>query len=214
MKLIPRLRLSIQRYFYSVMLLLAAAAGNSLAADAEAAKTVEQFHGTLLEIMRNGESLGFQGRYDTLKPVIQDNFDTQLIARVIMGRYWGSLSEEQKQEFIDVFNELSIATYASRFNSYDSESFEYLGTESLNKQRVLIQTRMTKPNGEDVKFDYLMHQRDGKWYIMSVVAQGVNDLSLKRAEYSSIMDEKGFDGLIAELHNKIAILKPEGNNAG
>ena len=214
MKLIPKTRLSILRYFCSVILLLAAATGNSPAADAEAAKTVEQFHGTLLEIMRDGESLGCQGRYDILKPVIESSFDTSLIARVIMGRYWDGLSKEQKQQFINVFNELSISTYASRFSRHDGESFEYLGTEALNKERVLVQTRMTRPNGEDVKFDYLMHQRDGKWYIMSVVAQGVNDLSLKRAEYSSIMDEKGFDGLIAELLNKIAILKPEDNSAG
>ena len=200
--------LHMRRLLFIVALLSGLVAGKTLAAEARAADTVEQFHNTLLEVMRNSDSLGFGGRYDTLKPVIENSFDTPLIARVIMGRYWEGLSTEQKQQFINTFNELSIATYASRFNSYDGESFEHLTTEPLNKQRVLVQTRMIKPDGDNVKFDYLMHQRDGEWYIMSVVAQGVNDLSMKRAEYSSIMEEKSFSGLIDELHSKIAALRP------
>lgn len=173
-----------------------------------AVATVEQLHDALVQAMQNGEQLGYQGRYDKLKPVIESAFDIPLIARVIMGRYWGDLSDSQKNEFIQVFKQLTIATYANRFDSYDGESFKYLGTESLKKARVLVQTQLEKPNGEKVSFDYLLHQRKEQWYIMSVVAQGVNDLSLKRAEYSSIMESRGFDGLISDLRDKIAALEP------
>lgn len=214
-RLIANPCLPARQFACAVVILLALSTGTlARAADPAAPTTVEQFHETLLKIMRNADSLGFSGRYDTLKPVVEDNFDTPLIAKVILGRHWESLNDDQKQQFIDIFNELSIATYASRFSSYDGEDFEYLGTESLNKQRVLVRTRMTKPDDDDVKFDYLMHQRDGKWYIMSIVAQGVNDLSMKRAEYTAIMESRGFDGLVAELHGKIAALKPANNNNG
>lgn len=211
-RLIAGLYLPGRQFACAVVILLAFTGTYARAADPEAPATVEQFHETLLQIMRNAESLGFDGRYDTLEPVVQSNFDTPLIAKVILGRHWQSLNDEQKQQFINIFNELSITTYANRFSSYDGEKFEYLGTESLNKQRVLVRTRMTRPDGDDVKFDYLMHQRDGNWYIMSIVAQGVNDLSLKRADYTAIMESRGFDGLVAELNDKIAALKPENNN--
>lgn len=179
------------------------------AASAEARTTIDNFHETLLKVMQAGKDLGYEGRYEILQPAIANSFDTPLIAKVVLGRYWDKLSSEQQQQFINVFEKLSVSTYASRFNDYAGESFEYVGTEPLNKERVLVQTRLTKSDNETVSFDYLMHQRDGKWYIMSVVAQGVNDLSLKRAEYTSIMENKGYDGLMTELRNKIAALQPE-----
>lgn len=207
-QLTKRLDVSIRLFFCATIMLLGGAGNNASAADSDAAKPVEDFHKTLLHIMKDADRLGYEGRYEALQPAIENRFDTPLIAKVILGHHWEKLNDDQKQQFIETFNELSIATYASRFDSYDGESFEYLGTQSLNKERILVQTRLKKTDGEDVKFDYLMHQRDGEWYIISVVAQGVNDLSLKRTEYTSIMEKKGFDGLLSELRSKIAALKP------
>lgn len=193
---------------FTLILLLAADRPVMAAEEAAATETVEKLHNTLLEAMRDSEQLGYQGRYDKLKPVIESTFDLPLIAKVIMGRYWNELDARRQEEFTQVFKRLTIATYANRFNSYEGESFEYLGTEGLNKQRMLVQTQLEKPNGEKVGFDYLMHQHEGKWYIISVVAQGVNDLSLKRAEYSAVMETRGIDGLISDLRKKISALEP------
>jgi len=193
----------------SAALLCLLACGGTATADSSAVEKINEFHDTLLEVMQGGDSLGFQGRYDTLKPIIENNFDTPLIARVVLGRYWQELGDEQKQRFIETFSELSIATYASRFNNYDGEQFEYIGTEPLNKGRILVQTHMVTSDGDTVRFDYLMHQREGNWYIMSVVVRGVNDLSLKRAEYTSIMESQGYDALIRNLQDKIASLRAE-----
>ncbi len=48
-----------------------------------------------------------------------------------------------------------------------------------------------------------MQPNNGRWSIMSVIADGVNDLSLKRTEYKAIIKEKGFDGLVNDIENKI-----------
>ena len=39
---------------------------------------------------------------------------------------------------------------------------------------------------------------------MNVVAQGVSDLSLKRADYTAVIKTEGFDSLINRLEKKIA----------
>ncbi|MEE8316618.1 MAG: ABC transporter substrate-binding protein [Syntrophobacteria bacterium] len=38
---------------------------------------------------------------------------------------------------------------------------------------------------------------------MNVVAEGVSDLSLKRADYTSYLKKKGFDALLRKLNEKI-----------
>ena len=48
-------------------------------------------------------------------------------------------------------------------------------------------------------------QKDGgHWRIVNVVADGVSDLSLRRAEYTETMQKKGFTALIAHLKAQIA----------
>ncbi len=174
-----------------------------LADDTAAVAVIEKFHASLINIMQNADSLQFQGRYDTLAPVLESSFDTPLISQVILSRYWSTLSEEQQKQFVDLFNRLSISTYASRFDSYSGDSFKTTSVEELKKGRLLVKTEMTRQNDKPVKFDYLVHQKAGKWYIISVIADGINDLALKRAEYAAIINDKGFDNLVNEIENKI-----------
>jgi ABC-type transporter MlaC component len=51
-------------------------------------------------------------------------------------------------------------------------------------------------------FEYLL-QRDGEdWEIINIVADGVSDLALKRAEYQRLFASGGIDGLIAALERQ------------
>lgn len=172
-------------------------------------KVVGELHQALLDVMKNAETLGYQGRFDKLYPVISSMFDTPLIVQVILSRYWKDLDELQQQNFIDLFRHLSVATYASRFDSFDGEQFNELSKQELKKGRLLIKTQLLRPNDDPVNLDYLMHENDGKWYIISVIADGVNDLSLKRAEYGSVIKEKGFEGLTNDIRTKIHDMENE-----
>jgi phospholipid transport system substrate-binding protein len=168
-------------------------------------RVVEALHSALLEAMQHSSELGYEGRYRRIEPVITANFDTPLIVKVILSRYWDELTPEQQQEFVELFRRLSVATYASRFNDYDGEVFVEVGREDLKSERVLVKTEMRRPSGKPVRLDYLMHRNgNGDWLIISVIANGVNDLSLKRAEYAAVIREKGYDGLVADIRRKIA----------
>lgn len=183
----------------------------SIADSADAVRVVEEFHDVLIDVMKNSDKLKFQDRYNKLEPVIKSKFDTPLISQVIISRYWNELNEEKQKQFIDLFNRLSISTYASRFNSYSNESFKTVGVEDLKKGRLLIKTEFLQPGENPVKFDYMVHQKDGNWYIISVIADGVNDVALKRAEYATIINDRGFDNLVSELETKIKDLSDSGD---
>lgn len=192
------------RYLQHIFgLFLIASSFTAYADEANAIAIVEKFHGTLINIMQNADSLQFQGRYDTLAPVLESTFDTPLIAQVILSRYWSDLNEVEQEQFVDLFNRLSISTYASRFDSYSGEAFKTIGVEELKRGRLLVKTEMARENDKPVKFDYLVHQKAGNWYIISVIADGINDISLKRAEYVAIIGNKGFDNLVNEIESKI-----------
>ena len=170
-----------------------------------AVSVVDSLHQALIKAMQTPES--FSERYAQLSPVIENTFDTPVIARVILSRYWNDLDETQQSAFIERFDDLSISNYASKFDDFGGEKFRLLGQQELKKGRLVIKTELVKPDGEAVRFDYILHEREGKWLIISVIADGVNDLSLKRSEYGTIMENDGFDVLLAEIDKKIQALK-------
>ena len=174
--------------------------------------TIETLHQTLLEVMQNAHKLGFQGRYQRLEPIIRASFDFPRIASIVVGRYWRKLDPASQQEFLRVFSRLSIDTYANRFDDYDGEQFEYVGTHDSKRGRKIVRTKLVKSDGETVQFVYLLQNKDGKWLILNVIADGVSDLSLKRAEYSHIIKDKGFDTLLDKLREKLVLLEKPGTS--
>lgn len=174
-----------------------------VAAADSATQVIENLHAELLAVMKQAKELGYEGRYQRLDPIVTSSYDLPFIAKFVMGRQWKTLSAEQKSEFVKTFIKLSIATYAANFSGYSGERFKTISNEELRKGRLLVKTVLIRSSGGEVTLDYVLHQRDNRWRIINAIAEGVSDLSLKRADYSSYLKKKGFDGLLAKLKEKI-----------
>ncbi len=190
-------------------LLAVSAALPSAAENADALATVDNLHAALLGIMQNAKSLGYGGRRDRIAPVVESSFNLPFITRFTLGRYWADLSSEQQDIMVDALVRLTIANYASRFNGYSGERFETISTKPARKGRELVRTVLEVNNdpADNVSLDYLLQETAGTWRIVSVVANGVSDLSLKRADYGAVMKSQGFDSLLARLNDQIADLE-------
>lgn len=185
----------------------------AVAQESSSTKVVEQFQDTLIAVMKDAESLGYEGRYARLAPAVRQSHDLPLIARVAIGRYWSQLDQEQKALLVDRFSELSIATYASRFDSYSGQTFEALSDERVGDDEAVVHTQLIEPDGNTRRFDYLLRRTAEGWRIVNIIVDGVSDLALKRAEYTSIVRREGFDSLIAKLEEKITqYSQPKGSS--
>ena len=174
-----------------------------VAASDSATQVIENLHAELLAVMKQANELGYEGRYQRLDPIVTSSYDLPFIAKFVVGRHWNDLSGGQKSEFVKTFTKLSIATYAANFNGYSGETFKTISNEELRKGRLLVKSVLIKADGGEVTLDYILHQRENRWRIINAIAQGVSDLSLKRADYSSYLKSNGFDALIAKLNDKI-----------
>jgi len=95
-------------------------------------QVIQKLQSSLLQVMREGEKLGYEGRFKFLEPVIDQSHDTETIIKTILGAtYWSQLDSEQKKLVVDTFRQLSIATYAGRFTHHDGEQFEVIEQRDL-----------------------------------------------------------------------------------
>lgn len=178
-----------------------------LAETSSPAATVERLHSALLEVMKEADALGIEGRRDYLAPVIRESFDLALISRIILGRRWDELSQDEQAQMVDTFTRLTITTYAARFDGFSGQSFRTVEEKSMNRGRKLVRTELVRPADEPVHLDYVLHETHGRWRIVNVVAEGVSDLSLKRADYGSVIKREGFKTLMQKLEGQIDDLK-------
>ena len=169
-----------------------------------AKQLVEEFQTTLIDVMKNGQNLAYQGRYDKLFPAIMRSHDLTKIARSVVGKEWENLTEKQQTDLVDVFVRLSVASYAHNFKSYSGESFKFDSEEQTSRGGIVIHSSLLIPDGKAVRFDYMLKEKNNGWAIINIIADGVSDLALKRSEYTSILQRQGFDALISQINEKIA----------
>lgn len=177
--------------------------GAAWAEEATARQIVEEFQNQLIEVMKQGPSLGFQGRYDKLDAAVRKSHDLPKIARIVVGKQSEELTPEQQAKLEAVFSKLSVSAYAHNFKSYSGESFSFVSEEETGRGGVVIHTNLLIPGEKDVKFDYMMKKKDDGWQIINIIADGVSDLALKRSDYTSVLSREGFDALIAKINEKI-----------
>lgn len=167
---------------------------------------VQSLYNTLLTTMRNGASLGPQGRYAQLEPVVRRVFDIPLMTRLAVGPEWAALSAAQRQQVSDAFARYITAIYAERFDSYAGERLQVTG-EQPGADGTIITSQIVKSNGEPVNVNYLMHDNAGVWQIADVYLDGtISELATRRSEFASILHASGIDGLIQSLNTKAAAL--------
>ncbi|MEM7097580.1 MAG: ABC transporter substrate-binding protein [Pseudomonadota bacterium] len=190
----------IRRFFlvllaYSVVSVNAAETQPDDNAQDHAQAKVEALHQALLQAMQLSEQAA---REALLTPVIQQTFDLKNIARISVGRTWRKLSQEDQASFTDQLGVLVVATYADRFDSYNEQQFVTDEIKGVKTGHV-VHTRIIRKNDEPVTLDYYL-RGDG---IFNVVADGVSDLSLRRADYNSIIKQNGFAALQAHVALKV-----------
>ena len=105
---------------------------------ATAKQVVEKFQSELIAVMKDGKKLGYAGRYQKLSDPISNSHDLTKIARIVVGKEWEKLSEDQQQKLTDIFIRLSIASYAHNFKDYSGESFGFDSEEETTRGGVVV----------------------------------------------------------------------------
>ncbi len=177
---------------------------SGLAQNAAPIAIIKNFQNELVSTMKAAERLRFEGRYKRLAPAVRESHDLAAIAQIALGPYWNEFSDTQAVKLIGAFTRLSIATYADRFDDYSGETFETQSSEKLSPDVAAVHSVLTQSDGDEVRFDYLLRRDDDQWRIVNIVVDGVSDLALKRAEYSEIMANEGFNALLGKIKEKIA----------
>ncbi len=161
--------------------------------------TVTTLQQGLIEAAELGGTI--EERYRALEALIVATHDLPYIAEFALRRQWSGLAEADRQRFVVAFRRLSVMTYAARFQAVGRGTFRPIeqGNSLDASGRAQVTTAVARADMPDVSLEYLLHESQEGWRIINIVADGVSDLALKRAEYQRLFANGGIDALVVEL---------------
>ena len=187
------------KFFFPLLLILLLWTGRAHPEE-DPGVQVDRLHATLLESMQSGGD--HAQRAARIQDVVLRLFDFETIARVSVGREWGNMTETDRTRLVELLKRLSVATYADRFDSYEGQRFERTGVQ-ISTTGSVVKSVIVRSNGERVALHYYF--RSGR--IFNVVADGVSDLALRRADYGSILKREGLPALFRHVEQNVADLE-------
>ena len=139
-------------------------------------------------------------RREKLEVIIGQRFDYEEMAKRTLSAKWKKLNAEQRNEFVELFQQFLTHSYVGNVDGYSGEQVEYL-KERLKGDFAEVQTKVVSPKVQ-IPLDYRLLKKNEKWGVYDVVIDGVSLTKNYRGQFSRIIKSSSFDGLLDKLRSK------------
>ena len=142
-------------------------------------------------------------RQRRFRRILQRACDIPAIARFTLGRYWRIASKQQRQEYVELFEDFIVQSYAVRFKDYNGESFEVGEVREVGRKDKLVITEIAQTKGPPIRVSWRVRGNDA-YRIVDVVVEGISMGITQRDEFASVIRKHGgkIEGLLAALRKK------------
>jgi phospholipid transport system substrate-binding protein len=142
-----------------------------------------------------------------LRKIAEKYFDFNYMAKSAMGTHWRALTPAQRKQYVPAFEDYVLATYLTTLQQNTVQA-----ASSALKDRVTyddpedaaVASEVHLPMvQEPLHVAYMLHKQNGGWRLYDIVVDNVSTLGNYREQFNKIMDNGGFDKLLAGLksHN-------------
>ncbi len=175
------------------------------------AKVVSRFDQSLLATMKAGKSAGMLKRCAIMRTAVRSSFGLPFISRLVLGHYWNSFTPTQQTRFMHLFSRLVAVTYAYNFNGYGGQEIKIDRSLVRGNNAYVYTTFFTPGHGHKHQFDYVLHHSGNRWLIVNIVADGVSDMAIRRAEYQAFLHHGSVAALLNAIQHQYEMLLKMGS---
>jgi len=126
--------------------------------------------------------------YQSLREVTQESVDYPYLSKLVMGKYYRRANDEQKEQFLKVFQRTLIKTYGKTLVSFNIKDYKLQKNKTQspkpNKQKVVV--KVASSNGQEYTLINYMVLKDGQWKLVNIVLDGFNLRVTFKNQFSSM----------------------------
>lgn len=130
-------------------------------------------------------------------------FDYQLMAQLSLSKEYKTLSETQKKEYNQAFEQNLKKSFTDKLRLYKDEEMKVVGGEQSKNNRYNLKTSMVL----DGKLNYIVfkfYDNKGDWKIYDVDILGISVIQTYRSQFGDILTNADFQTLLTKLKSEDA----------
>ncbi len=137
-----------------------------------------------------------------LEDIATDRFDYAEMSKRVLGSYWKSLTEAQRNEFVQLYKSFLADRYAGRVEESSGRKHEvgYL-TERIEGSYAEVRTEL-RSEKTTIPMDYRLIFKDGRWSAYDIIIDGVSLVSNYRSQFQKIIRNSSYEELVKTLRDR------------
>lgn len=191
---------------FGVVAATPAGAGDPLADDAVA--YMKDLSERALSLL-TGADVPEDERETRFRALFRESIDVPTTAKFVLGRYWRTATEAQRQRFVELFEDFVVIVYLKHFRDYTGEKLEIYGGRVNEKGNgAIVDSEIILTDGPPIRVSWAVQRQDGGMRIVDIIAEGVSLAITHRSEFGAVIRANGgkVDAIINALQTKTASL--------
>ncbi len=143
------------------------------------------------------------------RDLFREGFAIKGIARYVLGSSWSSMSNSDRTEYLTLFEDVIVTTWADRFFDFSGRKFTVenavdASSANMSEQFAIIRSVLFTDPQTPIHIDWRVASRGDLFKITDVVVEGVSMANTQRDEFSSVIANNGgeISALLDILRNK------------
>ena len=141
------------------------------------------------------ENISKESKISELKKIALETVDIQGIGFYTLGPLRKTINDNQKEEYIKLFNDYFLKSFSSRLAEYTNPEINVFDKEILNKNYTIVNSVLkgTKERPE-VKIDWRIYTKDPENpLIRDLIIEGLSLARTQKEEFASILNSNDGD---------------------
>lgn len=191
-----------RRFFTLSLLALAFVFASPVTAQAnDAAAAFVQKMGDEALTSLTAKDLDQATRESRVRSLLNKNFDVQTIGKFALGTYWKTATEAEKSEYMKLFENMIVTTYAQRFSEYSGQAFKVGNTVAASARDTIVNSQIIQKDGPPVNVQWRV--RGGK--VIDVIVENVSMSVTQRSDFAAVIQSGG--GKVSALNESLKARK-------
>jgi phospholipid transport system substrate-binding protein len=180
-----------------------ALAGTSKSASSPQSQFVQKLGDTALMSL-TAKNVSRATREKRVREILQENFDIPTIGRFAMGTYWKDASEDQRKEYMTLFENMIVQTYTTRFEDYSGQTLKVDSSISAGSRDFIVSSQVLQKDGPPINLEWRVRSKDDALKIIDVVVEGVSMSVTQRSDFAAVIQHGGggIDALLTSLRER------------
>ncbi len=149
-----------------------------------------------------GTDLTREQRLEALRGVVGELLDTRAMGRQALGPLLWDRSQNEQEEFLELFDELILRSYLQKLFLFPNPKFR-LAREEQRGDSASVRTELLTT--KDVyHVNYEMRREGDRWLATDIVVEGVSLASNYASQFASVLRDRSFEELLELMRRKVS----------